>query len=55
MTYSTSYSFSIIKSTSTSVISSNFTPVFFKQACHANPDAEKNKQDLIHKLSYTCL
>ena len=46
--------FSIINSISTSVISSNFTPGFFKQACHANRGA-KNKQDLIHKLPYTSL
>ena len=25
-----------------SIISSNFTPAFFKQACHANPSADRN-------------
>ena len=34
------YSTPIINSISQSVINSNFTPVFFKQACHANPGAD---------------
>ena len=41
MTYSSSNSFSTINNTSISVNNSNFTPVFFKHACHADPDAGK--------------
>ena len=40
MTYSTSNSFL----SSINILfanNSNFTPVFFKQACHANPGADK--------------
>ena len=35
-------SFSTINNISMSVNSSNFTSVFFKAACHANPGAERN-------------
>ena len=34
--------FSIINNISISVNRSNFTLVFFKAACHANPQAKKN-------------
>ena len=34
--------FSTINSISISVNNSNFTSVFFKAACHANPGAEGN-------------
>ena len=34
--------FSTINSLSISVNNSNSTPVLFKQACHANPGADKN-------------
>ena len=50
MIYSTSNSFSIINSISLSVNNSNFTSVLFKQACHANPGADKNEQDHVHVL-----
>ena len=41
MTYSPSNSFFYHNSISASVNNSNFTPVFFKHACHANPGADK--------------
>ena len=42
MTYSTSGNFSTIDNISVSVRRPDFTSVFFKAACHANPGAEKN-------------
>ena len=33
----------------------NFTSVLFKVACHANPEAEKNLQDLNDKFLNTFL
>ena len=39
---------------SISVNNSNSTPVFFKQACHANPGAYKNEPDQVHIFQYTC-
>ena len=42
--------FSTINNLSTLVNNSNFTAVFFKQACHANPGADKNEQDQVHIL-----
>ena len=41
MTYSTLIPFSSINNISISLINSNFSPVFFKQACHTNPGADK--------------
>ena len=41
MTYSTSNSFSVSNNILISVNNSNFTSVFLKQACHANPGADK--------------
>ena len=41
MTYSTSNSFLTIMNISLFVYNSSFTPVFFKQVCHANPGADK--------------
>ena len=41
MTYSSSNPFSIINNMLTSVNNSNFTSVFFKHACHADPGADK--------------
>ena len=43
--------FFINNSISISVNNSNFTSVFFKAACHANPGAEKNLEDLNDKTS----
>ena len=48
MTYSTSYFFSTINNISILVNNPSFTYVFFKHACHANPGADKNNQDLVH-------
>ena len=42
MTYSTSNSFSTINNISTLVNNSSFTSVFFKDAYHANPGADRN-------------
>ena len=42
VTYASSNSFLAINSISISVNNSNFTSVFFKAACHANPGAKKN-------------
>ena len=42
--------FSTVNNISRSVINSNSTSVFFKHACHANPGAGKNEQDLVHIL-----
>ena len=39
--------FSAIINKSLSVNNSNFTPAFFKYACHANPGADKNVWDLV--------
>ena len=41
MNYPTPNSFFNINNISISVNNSNFTPVFFKQACHANPGADR--------------
>ena len=37
-----------ISNISLSVNSSNFTWVFFKHACHANPGVEKKEQEQVH-------
>ena len=50
MTYSTSNSFLSSINVSLFVNNSNFTPVFFKQASHANPGADKK---LAGSSSYT--
>ena len=46
--------FSTINNISILVNNSNYTPVFFKQACHANPGAYKNEPDQVHIFQYTC-
>ena len=40
MTYSSLIPFSAINNISISINNFNLTPVFFKQACHANPGAD---------------
>ena len=45
MTYSPLIPFSTINNILISVNNSNFTLVFFKQAFHANPGADKNERD----------
>ena len=42
VTYSPTYTFSIINIMSISVKRSNFTLVFFKATCHANSGEERN-------------
>ena len=46
--------FSTVISISISVNNSNFTLVLFKQACHANPGADKNEECKVHIFRYTC-
>ena len=43
MTCSPLIPFSFMTNISLFVNNSNFTPVFFKQACHANPEADKKR------------
>ena len=45
--------FSTINNKSMSVKRSNFILVVFKAACHINPGAEKNEQDLAHMFQHT--
>ena len=37
---------------SISIDNSNYTPVFFKKAYHANPGADKNEQNQYHIFQY---
>ena len=44
--------FSAINNILISVNNSRFTPVFFKQACHANPGANKNEEYQVRMFQY---
>ena len=46
--------FLTINNISILVNNSSSTYVFFKQACHVSPGADKNEKDQAHIFQYTC-